>query len=338
MTRMEDPSPILLMNCDLNWTVAGAAMAHEWAFVEPEEYFRWHVDFGSNVVYCQAYTFGGYAFYPTKLGPVAPGPGRDLFPRLYELARKARMPVWSYFCVGADLTVTNFRGQWVVPGSRDERPHGFLAPESEWTDLLCARVEEFLRCFPIEWLLFDWFVYGSLKSDEFSIRPAPFMERPFREITGRPLPDSADKITSEENLAYKREILARQFRRLRDTVKRTSPQTRIIFNVPYWRAEESLWIGHPMLGESDGLFAECSRADVVEWLLRIRKPGQRVMTTVLGRVEEGQCEPNSWRRWREAGCDFFAYAWGTPPDFRPHHRYQKGLEAVRLAFRAMRGS
>jgi len=65
------------MHCDLNWTVRGAAAPHEWAFVDPHAYFDWHRQFGTNVTYMQAYTFGGYAFYPTRLGPVAPGPARQ---------------------------------------------------------------------------------------------------------------------------------------------------------------------------------------------------------------------------------------------------------------------
>ena len=75
---MTDPRPVKLMNCDLNWTVKGAAAPHEWAFVDPQEYFDWHMEFGTNVMFCQAYIFGGTALYPTKLGPVAPGPGRKL--------------------------------------------------------------------------------------------------------------------------------------------------------------------------------------------------------------------------------------------------------------------
>lgn len=333
---MPDHRPIKLMNCDFNWTVFGAAGPQDWAFVDPKEYFDWHVEFGDNCIYCQAYTFGGYAYYPTKLGAVAPGPGGELFPRIYDLARAAKLPVWSYMCVGADLIMSSFRNWWVIPGSRgDTFSHGFLAPESEWTDLLCARIREFLTLYPVDWLLLDWFVYGGLKPDKELVRPAPFVAKPFEEIIGRPMPATAAEIAPEEHLRYKREVLARQFRRIRDAVKETSPGTKIIFNVPYWEPREPIWVDHPMLTESDGLFAECSRADVLEWLLEIRRPGQRVMTTVLGRIDADECDPNSWRRWYDAGCDFFAYAWGTPPDFRPHPRYNDGLAIVRRAFHEM---
>jgi hypothetical protein len=329
--------------CDLNWsrfdtptpTVAPSA-PQDWAFVDPQAYFDWHRELGSNAAFCQAYAFGGYAFYPTKLGPVAPGPGAELLPRLFDLSRRAGMPFWSYFCVGADLATCVVRPSWIVPGSRAYGHHGFLAPESPWTDLLCARVEEFLRAYPVDWLLFDWFVYGSLKTDEFRVEPAWFAREPFQQIIGRPMPEAAEAISPEECLHYKRETLARQFRRLRDAVKAASPATRILFNVPYWRPEEAIWVGHPMLNESDGLFAECSRDDVVEWLLRIRKPDQIVMTTILGRMEEGECDPGTWRKWHERGCHFFGYAWGIPPDFRPHPCYEAGIEVVRQAFQAIR--
>jgi len=145
--------PIKLMHCDLNWAIdpyQRPAAPHDWAFVDPEEYFNWHMEIGTNVMYCQAYLFGGTALYPTRLGPVAPGPGSQLFPRLCKLAHDRGVPVWSYFCVGADLVMSNHRGDWVVPGSRQCSPHGFLAPESGWTDLLCARVREFLGMFPVD--------------------------------------------------------------------------------------------------------------------------------------------------------------------------------------------
>lgn len=339
---MPDPKTIKCFCCDLNWArydLPGSEVCpsapQDWAFVVPAEYFSWHREFGNNVTFCQAYAFGGYAFYPTKLGPVAPGPGSELLPRLLDLSRRAGMPFWSYFCVGADLMVCNVRPGWVIPTSRSSAHHGFLAPESPWTDLLCERIREFLRAYPVDWILFDWFVYGSLKCDGFAVQPAWFARRPFEEITGRPMPGKAEEITPEEHVRYKREVLAWQFRRIRDAVKEESPATKIAFNVPYWRPEEALWDGHPMLNESDGLFAECSREDVVEWLLRIRRSRQRVITTVIGRTEKGECDPRSWRKWLERGCDFFGYAWGTPPDFRPHPSYREELDIVRRAFEAI---
>ncbi len=91
--------PMKLFVCDLNWSRQDndvrpvyPSLAHEWAFVDPREYFEYHREFGNSAIFLQAYTFGGYAFYPTELGPVAPGPGRDLLPQLYELARAAGMP------------------------------------------------------------------------------------------------------------------------------------------------------------------------------------------------------------------------------------------------------
>src|ERR1039458_9303271 len=159
--------PIKLFCCDLNWVrldkpIFGTppAAPQDWAFINPREYFEWHRDFGVNVMFCQAYTFGGYAFYPTKLGPVAPGPGTNLFPELFKLARKAHMPFHAYFCVGADLTMSNMRPAWVVPTSIKPGSAGFLAPESPWTDLLCARVKEFVRLYLVGRVGFYWGGFG----------------------------------------------------------------------------------------------------------------------------------------------------------------------------------
>jgi hypothetical protein len=332
--------PIKLFCCDLNWVrldtpIFGTppAAPQDWAFINPQDYFEWHKAFGGNVMFCQAYTFGGYAFYPTKLGPVAPGPGRDLFPELFKMARQAHLPFHAYFCVGADLTMSNMRDSWVVPTSRKSMYWGFLAPESPWTDLLCARVREFLRLYPVEWIVFDWFVYGSLHPNDFAVQPAWFVKAPFKEIIGRDMPEDAAQITPEESLEYKRAVLARQFHRIQEAVHDANPETKIYFNVPYRKPAEPLWVDHPMLNESDMLLAESSD-EVVPWLLKIRKPGQRVMTTVVGR-QDGVSDPMTWKKWFEAGCDFFGYAWGTPPDFRPHPAYAAALDTVRRAYHQM---
>lgn len=332
---------IKCFDCDFNWTALDEPLqsnppsaAHDWAGVDPQAYYDWHMAFGNNVIFCQAYAFSGYAFYPSKLGPLAAGTGSRFFPRLYEIARRNDTPVWSYFCVGSDGFMGNSRPEWVVPRSRNELPWGALAPESPWTDLLCARIREFLTDYPVDWLLFDWFIYGSLHPDTARVQPAWFAARPFKEIVGRDLPERAEEITEEEHLSYKREILTRQFRRIKEAVTDTSPNTKIVFNVPYWQPREALWEGHAMMTESDMLFAESSDESIVEWLLDVRQPGQRVMTTIIGRQDGGSevCDPTSWQRWHERGCDFFGYAWGTPPDFRPHPRYRHELEIVKRAF------
>jgi hypothetical protein len=96
-----------------------------------------------------------------------------------------------------------------------------------------------------------------------------------------------------------------------------------------------MWVDHPMLNECDQLVAESSD-DIVNWLLEIRKPHQRVMTTIVGRpADKGVCDPNSWKKWYEAGCDFFAYAHGIPPDFRPHAGVMDQVEIARNAYQQM---
>ncbi len=324
---------IRLMCCDLNWTrytdeYAPPSMPQDWAFIDPKEYFDWHMDFGNSAMFCQAYTFCGYAFYPSKLGPVAPGPGEDLLPSLYGLARDAGVPFWSYFSVSWDLIARGLRNDWLFP---DGLQNWCIAPETPWTDLLCARVREFLAEYPVDWILFDMFLYGDVDSNGFAVQPSPFVAESFEEIVGRPMPQKAEDITPEESLAYKREVMARQFRRLRDAVRETSPRTKITFNVPYLSADQPLWQDHPMMNESDGLFAEVTKPEVVEWLLRVKKPDQRVMTTIIGMPGE-LGDPTTWQRWHERGCDFFGYAFGTPPDFRPHSFYDEKLATTRQAF------
>jgi hypothetical protein len=116
------PNTIKCFCCDLNWVRPGRifpAAAHNWAFIDPQEYFDYHREFGNDVTFCQAYTFGGIALYSTKLGPLAPGPGSQDLPRLWALSRQAKMPLVSYMCVGADLVMTTFFGR--VDGVCDPR-------------------------------------------------------------------------------------------------------------------------------------------------------------------------------------------------------------------------
>ena len=95
-----------------------------------------------------------------------------------------------------------------------------------------------------------------------------------------------------------------------------------------------MWVDHPMLNECDQLISESSN-DVVDWLLKIRKPHQRVMTTIIGVEKTEICDPNSWKKWYAAGCDFFGYAHGTPPDFRPPPSRREQVEVVRQAYQQM---
>jgi hypothetical protein len=336
--------PIKLFCSDLNFIARpnGAqppitpALPQDWAYLNPEKYFAWHRDFGVNIFFLQGYSWCGYAFYPTKLGPVAPGPGSDLFPKLFRMSQKAGLPFCGYFCIGMDLTTSNLRNEWVVPGSRHYSPQGLLAPESPWTDLLCARITEFLRLYPVEWINFDCFNYGRYGNcSDFPVQPAPFVKGPFKEIIGRDMPEKGSEITAEEGLKYKREVLARQFYRIREAMHEGNPGTKANFNVPFFKPAEPMWVDHPMLNECDQLIAESSD-DVVGWLLKIRKPHQRVMTTIIGRPDSnGLCNPNTWKKWYEAGCDFFGYAHGIAPDFRPNPTLRDQVEIVRQAYHQM---
>jgi len=325
---------IKLFACDFNFSMVGdqprPSLPQDWANVDPGEYFDWHIEFGNNLAFCHAYTYCGYAFYPSRLGPVAPGPGSKLLPSLYEISRDRGVPFWSYFCVGADLTMMALRPSWKVPGTN------FMAPEGPWTNLLCDRVREFLSMYPVDWILFDWFVYGNLEKEGSPVGFSPFSSRRFRDVIGRELPRDPSRVPRDDEITYKREVLASQFREIQRVVKETSSCTKVIFNVPYREPSGAIWSNHPMLRESDGLFSECTDNSIMEWLLTVRKPGQRVMTTIRGGAgEDLKGDPRQWRRWYDRGCDFMGYAFGTPPDFRPHPIYREDVDLVRESFSRM---
>ncbi len=224
------------------------------------------------------------------------------------------------------------RQQWLIPGEHQTFWNYSLAPESPWTDLLCERVTEFLRQFPVEVLFFDWFRYGDHK-DPHPVKPAWFVEQPFREIIGRPMSAKAEEITPEESLCYRREVLARQFCRLRDATRKASPQTKLIFTPPYHAPAEPLWVDHPMVKESDGLLAEYSKPETMEWLISIRQPHQCLIATPMG---PGDMEAAVIKQLYARGCGMCGYLWGVPPRLKPHPRFDQQLRVVSQVFKELR--
>ena len=258
VTRRDDVMKMFIIDFnfvvfDEDATLRPPCAASDYADIVAGEVYEYALSLGNNAVFCHAFTINGCATYPTRLGPVNPGRFGRLLPDLYNLTKKDDLPFWSYFDVGQDGHMCGSRPHWLIPGTGDAGNPGFLAPETPWTELLCARIEEFLSQFPVDWIIFDGFVYGSFRPDLFQIQPAWYMEKTFKEILGRKMPEKAEVITPEENLKYKREILARQFYQIRDTVRAASPETKICFNVPYWEPAEALWVDHPMVRESDAI-------------------------------------------------------------------------------------
>lgn len=327
-------------------TVAPSA-ATDWKTVDPFAFCDWQVAHGANVVGCQPWTFSGFATFPSELGPRATGTGGTLFPAVYDRARDRGVPILAYFNVAVDLAVCSSRPHWLVPGSQgveilgDTFWHGFLDPQSRWADLLADRILEFLSQFKPDWVLFDWFCYGSLMND-LSLPSTPQVRADFGAIIGKAFPEDPGQVSSADAIKYKREVLARWFARIRDAVRATSPVTKIVFNVPYFGPAEPIWVDHVMLRESDALFAESSNPDIVEWLLSVRRPGQRVMTTIFGRPDDhvgGQTirwsDASTWRHWSERDCDLVAWTFPVPPSATPHPRDRDAIKLVGDAYRQL---
>ena len=300
--------------------------ASDYADIDADEVFDFSLDLGVNAIYCHAITINGCALYPSRLAPVSAGNMGTLAPALYERARKAGLPFWTYFSIAQDGHMSQTKPQWLVPNT------DFLAPETPWTDLLCERIAEFLSICKPDWIGFDAFTYGSFWPDRFRIRPAPFVRPLFEELFGKAMPEEEADITPEESRLYIREVLARQFYRIRDTVREHSPQTKICFNVPFWEPAEAVWVDHPMLRESDGLIAESANDELAEYLLTVKAPDQKLFLTLLNFIDGFRHDLSKWQHWLERGCDFHGYAWGTPPDWRPSARFAEAMASMRTFF------
>lgn len=333
---LENPRPLV-----------SPSSATDWRAVDHDGFVQWQITHGANVVSCQPWTFSGFATFPTELGPRLTGSAGTLFPAAYERARSLDLPIQGYFNVGADLIVCATRPHWVLPGSRnidilgDTFVHGFLDPQSSWADLLDERIVEFLTRFPVDWLLFDWFCYGSLLND-LPLPQTTQVRYAFTTVVGKPFPGDPIDVHPDDAVTFKRALLARWFRRIQETVKKTSPATMIMFNVPYFAAAEPVWDDHPMLRESDALFAESSNADIVEWLLAVRQPGQRVMTTIHGRPDDHVdgttirwSDAATWRHWSDRDCDLMAWTFPVPPGATPHRSDSLAINTVAGAYRRL---
>ena len=159
------------------------------------------------------------------------------------------MPFMAYMSVNYESGpdgVWKRHPEWVVPGTRI-----FTAPESGWTELLCQRIREFLKQFPVEWMAFDGFAYGGLLR----------LSRPAGAVCGAAV--SADHRASDagqgqrDHAGGKPRVQTRgdgpTVSAIRDAIKETSPGTQIGFNVPFWKADDPLWSDHPCSNESEML-------------------------------------------------------------------------------------
>jgi len=329
-----------IFTLDLNWRReqppsrgVGLCAAHDFADISAQAFLDYHQDFDITELWMPTSNWAGYTYYPTRLNCVAPGALGELFVRVYDSCQARDMPCWGYFCVGTDLHIAATRPEWVIPGSAEHQGWPMLAPESPWIDLLEARLIEFLEAYPVHSMMLDWFVYGSVSDTDFPVQPTFWANEPFERATGRPMPQRADQISAAEGLAFKRHVLGQNAQRLASTIKRVSPKTEVVFNMPYHRADDPLWVDHPVLTVSDLLFAECSRADVVEWLLAVRRPEQQVMCMIHGRPDEDQCDVHSGAAWAERGCGLFSSALPVAPELRHHPADESALEAVRQLYR-----
>ncbi len=345
MNRMNEHWPhcvtgnrLKLMMFDFNWKMHDPApessfwlaAAEDWAYVDPVAYVDWHEDFGNNAVFLQAYNHVGYAYYPTKLGAWAPGPGTQLFPRVYELARQRRLPVVSYFNVGTDYLLVNC-SNWRIPDFAHQSQFGMLGPESPWSEYVAQRIAEFLTDYPVDVLFLDWCDYGAPgHGHKYPVQPSWYARPVFKEIIGREMPDKAEDIAPAEGLQYKREILARHFRKLMTVIRRTSPQTKAYFTPPYHIPNDPLWTDHPLMLESDGLLAEYSRPDTMDWLLAARQPHQAMIATPMacGYELSREAMHELWNK----GCGLCGYFWGCPPKLEPHVTFRKQLAVVKETF------
>ena len=330
---------------DFNWVKtsaeanARASMAHEFVDADPHAVVDWQLQLGANAIFQHAFTFNGCAWYPTRLGPEVPQARSGFFAKLLGRARDAGAAVGAYMNIGMDKFMCAARPEWLVPRTWEHHHPGFLAPESDWTDLLCRRVEEFLRDYPVDVMLFDWFVYGTTVDRIYPVQPAPFVRGPFREIIGREMPEEAEGITEKESLEYQREVLARQFYRIRDAVKGTHADCQIMINVPFWKGGDPKWVDHPMVKESDWLFAECSQTSVLDWLFAVKRPEQRVFTTIISGIDDRMAHADlsreRWKALHARGCDLVGWAFPDPATGWPGPWYDDDLSFIREVFHSV---
>ena len=221
-SQKSDDASIKAYDIDFNWGPGGPngfAKPGLWAEADPAEHVNWYAALGCNVIQSFAVSCNGYAWYKNGIVPEQPGLKYDFLTEQVKLAHQKNIKVFGYFCAGSN---TKWGGEhpdlsYGIPSS----PH--IPYTTIYLDYLCASIEDAIKKTNMDGVFIDW-----LWNPGATMEPYPPLkwldceQVMFGELMNQPFPGK-DKITPETELQFRRKAIARCWKRIRETVKKTKP-------------------------------------------------------------------------------------------------------------------
>lgn len=319
---------------DFNWepTLNQWAEPRMYANADPQRHVEWYAALGANVIQSFCVSFNGYAWYPSDIAPVTPGmAGGNFLGELIRHARPRGISVMGYFNLGTNPFWFERRPD-LCRDAQEGLPR--MIYDDEYLDYFTSVVREALMRTEVEGFMIDWMrpVSGRRK------RWMEMERKQYQELMGETLGDAAPPEDLE--IEYDRRLLARAWRRIRQTVDDTR-RAIIWLNAPFERAEDPKWNDHVVLREVDWVLNESPDAQLLGWLDRQVGPHTRIIQNLCGWAEH---DAGMWRQLDLDRFGLYGFAQADVKTTLPHSdarpQNQRNVELVREAFQeiAARGT
>lgn len=334
-----NPSNVIkAFSIDLNSDALGQPSAPGlFAHVNAEEHVKWCRDLGANAIQTFCVSLNGYAWYRSKVAPVAPGMNGDFLNEQIELAHRQDMEVHGYFCLAGNA--------WYQCHNREETSsvdrRKAIPLTAKYVDYFCRMIEEAVRENDLDGILIDWF-------EEIEPIWIPAEKQLFTEIMGKAFPEkplvddrldlkydwfgelSAPRYFSEDViLDFRKRATLNAWNRISAVVRKANPACKLWLNVPFHEPEEPMWVDSPILKEVDMMLTERCDTRIADWL--DRETGGKPVLVNLGGLGKYSC--SSWEEIIDKGYHLFAFCKADPLTTLPDLERAGNLGQVRSAFR-----
>jgi Hypothetical glycosyl hydrolase 6 len=214
--------PIRAYNIDFNWGEGGPngfAKPGLWADANPEDHVNWYAGMGCNVIQSFAVSCNGYAWYKNGVIPEQPGLKYDFLTMEVKLAHKKNMKVFGYFCAGSNTKwgLEHPDLSYGIPSA----PH--IPYTTQYLNYLCTSIEDAIKKTDMDGVFIDWvWNPGSAMEPYPPLKWMDCEQVMYKELMGESFPGK-DKITHDNELQFRRKAIARCWKRIRETVRKTKP-------------------------------------------------------------------------------------------------------------------
>jgi hypothetical protein len=326
------------VNSDALWQPAAPGL---FANATPAQHMQWYRELGANAIQAFCVSLNGYAWYRSRVAPVTPGMyGGDFLKELIALAHAEGMAVHGYFNLAGNTWYRNHSGETrLLTSAIDWRKNICLT--TQYLDYFCRMAEEAVRLNELDGIFIDWFE---------AIEPLwiPAEQQMFQELMGRPFPERPAGmpraitapgfglacmpgfLSPEETLAFRRAATERAWNRIRTAIKSVRPECGIWLNVPFLEPAEPLWVGSPILKETDMMLTERCDLRIARWLRE--ETGDKPVLVNLGGL--GTYGLDDWRAIVREGFHLYGFCRCEADTGLPNLEAHSQLGQVREAFQA----